>query len=77
VEPKHARVLGRVAVTRALRLDRAPAAAPAPPASTAPRSSDVLCPRCGASLCGEARRALFAGMVLRCGGCGATARVQR
>lgn len=77
MEPKHARVLGRVALTRALGLGCARAAAPADPASTAPRSSEVLCPRCGASLCGAARRALLAGMVLRCGGCGATARVER
>ncbi|GEJ58375.1 hypothetical protein [Anaeromyxobacter diazotrophicus] len=71
--PKDVQLLGRVALERAVRLgDIAPEApAPAPAAD-----ADVRCPGCGASLCDATRRALFVGMVLRCG-CGEKARVER
>jgi hypothetical protein len=75
VDPKRVQVLGRVPVARTVRLDAIGPAAPAA-AAPAPRSADVLCHRCGASVCDGARRALFAGMVLRCG-CGEKTLVQR
>jgi hypothetical protein len=75
VDPKRVQVLGRVPVTRTVRLgaSRPSPSAAAPPM---PRPADVLCPRCGASLCDGARRALFLGIVLRCG-CGEKTVVQR
>jgi hypothetical protein len=73
-EAKRVQVLGRVPVARALRIDGG-RDAPAVPLEP-PRPADVLCSRCGATLCDGARRMLFAGMVLRCA-CGETARVQR
>lgn len=71
MEPKRVQVLGRVPVARALRLGGAE-----PTPVEPPRPAGVRCGRCGATLCEEARRPLFAGMVLRCA-CGERERVER
>ncbi len=62
-------VIGRVAVGRALRFK------PAQDAKEAAGPSAVVCKRCGRLLCDPARVRLFAGMTIRCVGCGEGTRV--
>ena len=76
MDTKHLHTLGRVPVARSIRLDAIPSAAGSAPGSAEVRSADVLCGRCGRTVCEAARRSLFAGMVLHCA-CGEKNRVEK
>jgi hypothetical protein len=76
VDPKHLHTLGRVPVSRSIRLDSIPSALGSAPEPAEVRGADVLCGRCGRVVCEAARRALFAGMVLNCA-CGEKNRVEK
>jgi len=67
VVEKKRRVIARVAVDRAIRLQAVPD--PVPSALPAP-AKDLACSRCGAVVCEGSRAKLFAGMVLTCNSCG-------
>ena len=81
------KIIGRVVVDRALRLNtetaretRGAAAAGVGeglPDRSASRTSDFRCSACGAVVCESARVKLFSGITLQCTGCGQPNRIPR
>ena len=67
---EHGKTLGRVTVERALRLVGAPDV-PARDERPTRAGDELRCLRCGAVICGTARKRIFSGIVLQCTACGA------
>jgi hypothetical protein len=76
------KVIGRVVVDRAIRLNTGLAGGAGPavgdlPPRGASKPDDFRCSGCGTVVCEGARAKLFSGITLRCTGCGQPNRIPR